>query len=458
MSLKTLYDDVNMDFTDQWDWRIVRSGVTPFIFDFQGQKHMFSNRGIEVVDDVSPVGGFFTYVIDHAESPGMGLLTLSTEAKYAEVLARKNLEEAGELNSEGVLHVFEKRKLDGGQISVFYEIMPRDKHIGLRELYMNSEKGLVYADTVSLLYGLLKKKGKGAHALALHLPGAIVLVAGKAGDVHLARRYTLVGDDAQALNEGIFALQQDLVALEKNLGQRINQVDWIEGLTWTLNLSHPDVDIPLVPYPLHEFALNGEQSWSALPTAVSQAPKSAVIGPKEESYLRPLEMAERWMWVLFLALAIVAGIGVFTMRGATENVRNTIAAQKNKIKAIEQQLKSRAVNVEFEDVGPALKLAKNYRQAAIYPPFGEMWNYLASLRPQYIRVDGLEFKYIDTGVLVHLEGQVEMDITTAQQGFTSYLKDIEKQGFTIVTQQVNLDLEGNYYTLDALWPLKKQGE
>ena len=146
------------------------------------------------------------------------------------------------------------------------------------------------------------------------------------------------------------------------------------------------------------------------------------------------------------------------MKGATENVRANIQAKKSRIHEIEAALKAQAVNVEFEDVGPALALAKDYRQAAVYPPFGEMWNYLASLRPQFIRVDGMEFKYIEKGVHVHLEGQVEMDITMAQQGFTSFTEKLEKQGFKVVTQQVNLDLEGNYYSLDALWPLKKKGE
>ncbi|BBD08708.1 hypothetical protein [Desulfovibrio ferrophilus] len=448
-------DEADADYTDQWGWRILKSSVTPFVFDYNNQKHMVSSRGIEWIEDVSSMGRYFTYLIDYPDSPGMGLLTLSTEAKYADVLARKNLEELGELNTEGVLQVYSKRKLEGGQISVFYEILPRDKHVGLSEVYNSYNHGFVVSDTVSLLYGLLKKQGKGAHAMALHLPGAIILVAGKNGNVHLARRYSLIGDDAQALNEGIFALEQDLVALEKNIGQRISHVDWIEGLTWTLNLARPDVDIPLVPYPLHEFAMDGEQVWSALPSAVSKASLAAAIGPKEELYLRPLEMAEKWMWAVFLALAIVAGVGFYSMQGITEGVRARSQDMKNKMKVAEAEIRSRAVNVEFDDVGPAMQLAKDFSQAALYPPFGELWNYMASIRPAYMRVDGLEFGYGKDGVTIRLEGQVEMDITVAQQGFTKFIENLEQEGFKVVSQEVNLDLEGNYYSLDALWPVKK---
>jgi len=56
---------------------------------------------------------------------------------------------------------------------------------------------------------------------------------------------------------------------------------------------------------------------------------------------------------------------------------------------------------------------------------------------------------------VRLEGQVEMDITAAQQGFTKFIENLEQEGFKVVNQEVNLDLEGNYYSLDALWPVKK---
>lgn len=445
----------DVDFTDQWGWRVVKSAVTPFVFDYNSQKHMVSNRGIERIDDVAVLGRYFTYLIDYPESPGMGLLTLSTEAKYAGVLARKNLEEIGELNTEGVLQIYSSRKLEGGQISVFYEILPRDKHVGLSELYNSDPHGFVISDTVSLLNGLLKKQGKGTHALALHLPGSIILVAGKNGNAHLARRYSLLGDDTQALTEGIYALEQDLVALERNIGQRISHVDWIEGLTWSLNLARPDVDIPLVPYPLHEFAMDGEQVWSALPTALSKASLAAALGPKEEMYLRPLELAEKWLWAVFLSLAIVAGIGLYSMKGITQTVRAHAEVMKANMKAVEAEIRSRAVNVAFEDVGPALKLSQDFSQAALSPSFGELWNYLASLRPDYIRVDGLEFAYGAEGVSVRMEGQVEMDITAAQQGFTRFIENLEHEGFKVVSQEVNLDLEGNFYSLDALWPVKK---
>jgi hypothetical protein len=51
-----------------------------------------------------------------------------------------------------------------------------------------------------------------------------------------------------------------------------------------------------------------------------------------------------------------------------------------------------------------------------------------------------------------------MDISTAQHGFVKFVSSLESQGFTIQSKQIDLGLEGNYYSLNALWPLKKKGD
>lgn len=452
------YVDPNADYSAEWGWRTKSSGFQAFVFSLHGNKLLFSPRGVEPIDEVGGIGRYFKYLTDYADSPGMGILTLNTESKYAEVLARKQLEEAGELSAEGILHVFSKRKLEGGQISVFYEILPRDRYVGMSETYAGYPQGFVILDTVSLLYGLLKHHGRGAHVLALHIPGAIIMVAGKNGDVYLSRRYTLVGDDGDALVEGIFALEQDVAALEKNLGQRISHINWIEGLTGTLNLPRPDVEIPLVPYPVHRLQHGGETVWSALPEAMQAAPMAAILGPKEERLLRPLELAEKYVWAAMLAVALVAFVGYSYVATAKGEVMQRLASMQSANNALDSQLASRAGSLAFQDVTAAAQTASDIRTAALAPPLGEMWNYLSSLRPDYMRVDGLEFTYQPDGVAVRLEGQVEMDISTAQHGFVKFVSSLESQGFTIQSKQIDLGLEGNYYSLNALWPLKKKGD
>lgn len=451
-------EETDADYTADWGWRTVRGSFRPFVFESLDEQYMFSSGGIQRVESLEGMNKFFRYLVDYPDAMGMGLLTLSAERRYADVLARKQLEEAGELNPEGHLHVFDKRKLEDGQQSVFYEVLPRDKYATLNQEYTSSTHGFVFYDTVSLLFGLLKKRGKGVHALALHLPGTILLVAGRDGKVHLARRYTLIGDDAQAFAEGIFALEQDLGALEKNIGQRIGQAEWIEGMTTTLNLPLPSVDIPLVPMPLHELDLDGERVWTALPQAMNEVPMKAILGPKEELWLRPLERAEKWVWAVLLAVAVVTGAGVYTMLDATQRSQATLQTLRNTISMKEADVQALATDEQVENVGPAAELAADFTKAALNPPFGEMWNFLASLRPQYVRVDGLEFNYVDEGVAVRMEGQVEMDLTTAQQGFTRFLKRLEESGFIIESQKVDLGLEGNFYALNALWPVKEKGE
>lgn len=83
---------------------------------------------------------------------------------------------------------------------------------------------------------------------------------------------------------------------------------------------------------------------------------------------------------------------------------------------------------------------------------------MSTIRPDYIRVDGLEFVYGANEINMRLEGQVEMDLSVAQHGFNRFVKTLETEGFTIQEQRIDLGLEGNYYSVNAQWPLKSKGD
>lgn len=442
-------------YGEAWNWKEDRSGFRPFVFQFMSELYRFSRGRVDRIDDMGSMSGYFTYLAHYEEAPGLGLLTLNTELRYANVLARKRLEELGELTPEGVLKVFASRKLEGGQVSVFYEVLPRDKHVAITETYNSYGPGFIIHDTVSLLYGLLKRAGRGVHAYALHLPGNIVLVAGSNGNVHLTRRYTLVGEDEQAIIEGIHALSQDLQAMERNMGQKLDKVDWIQGLAWDLEIPKPAVEVALNPWPMQRMTLDGQEVWSALPMAIAKSQNAAAIGPKEEMYLRPLEQAEKFIWALLLALAIVAAFGAFSMQGVSSDMQASARSMRSQMNAMEADIQARKVEAEFSALEPTLQLAGNFKQAAVSPPFGEMWNYLASLKPEEIRVDGLDFSYQPESVVLRIEGEVQRDLSGAQFIFNSFLEDLEKGGFNVVSQQLDLDVDGNFYSLNLGWDLKK---
>jgi len=442
-------------YGEAWSWKEDRSGFKPFVFQYMNETYRFSKGRVDRIDDMAAMSGYFTYLTHYSESPGLGLLTLNTEPRYAKVLARKRLEELGELTPEGVLKVFDTRKLEGGQVSVFYEVLPRDRHVAITETYSSYGAGFIIHDTVSLLYGLLKRAGRGVHAYALHLPGSIVLVAGSNGNVHLTRRYTLVGEDEQAIIEGIHALTQDLQSMERNMGQKLDKVEWIEGLAWDLEIPKPAVEVTISAWPMQKLTLDGEEVWSALPMAVARSQQAAAIGPKEEMYLRPLEKAEKFIWALLLALAIVAGFGAYSMMGVSSDMQASARTMRSQMNAMEADIQARKVEAEFSALEPTLDLAQSFKLAAVSPPFGEMWNYLASLKPEEIRVDGLDFGYQPQMVVVRLEGEVLRDLSSAQFVFNAFLEDLEQGGFDVVSHELDLDVEGNFYSLNLGWDLKK---
>ncbi len=443
---------------EQWEWRISRSEFTPLLLEIQGNKYkMTPQQGLALAEGTADMEEYFIYLVDYNQSPGMGQLILSTEFKYAEPMARKALEAAGELNSGGVLRIYDKSRIPGGQVRLTYEILPREEFSHLGDAYLSSKNGFIAMSTVSFLVSEIQRRRKGVHVFALHLPESILVVAGKRGTVFLSRRYTLFGEDEQSVYEGISMVVQDLRELEKTIGANFQQVEWITALSGALNLKRLDFEFIFSPQPLHEFTLGQFQFWSALPSALKEVSSKAVLVPKEEKLLRFLERKEKWALAVLLAFFVVFVVVAFQSFMRTSSLHAEGEQLSSLLDQSRAEANVRAGEINFSDIEPTYELSEAINQAAFYPPFGEVWNQLALARPEAVRVDGLEFSYGENkDVVVRIEGQVEQDLATAKSTLMEFVKNIEARGYEILGQHIKLDIEGSYFNLDARLPVEQK--
>ncbi len=267
------------------------------------------------------------------------------------------------------------------------------------------------------------------------------------------QRYSLYGQDDESLAEVVTALVQDVVLLEDNLGMHVNQINWIEALTFDLNVRVPKTQIPLSAWPVTRLAWDGREVWSALPALADRVPVTASVGPKDEKYLKPLDTAVNWLLAAGILLTLAFGAGAYLFSSALDQLK----ADVGKVEAVyhrkQGELRAMTVALDYLDTDSFLRTALAVEQAMLAPTMGEMWNVLAATRPHAFQVQSVELRYERDNVLVRLEGTLQESIGRAQEAFAGYIAEMERMGFVLVEQNLNIAPEQSDYVLQFQWPI-----
>lgn len=453
-------EEVVLEFAGGWVVR--RPGrYQPFAFDDGQARILFQGARISPLENLDDAGGYLHYLADFPEAQSLGLLDVNSAQKYAPVMARKRLEEQGLLSSDGYFHSYYMHRKSRNEVSVFYQVLPRLRWEQLNRSYRQYPAGFILYDCLGLLYGALQSMGgRRSHALAMHLGESILLLVGRGKEVYIARRYAMFGDSRAALNEGVQSIRRDIELSQRNLAGEIDVIHWIEPLTRNLAWQPPPGGVPVKPMPLARMRMGDAEIYSALPPLFNKISPEAALGPKEERWLRPLELAEKWLWIGLALIILAAGGGGLLLK---ENLRlandrlDMLALQSEAVEARMPKLPDYGT----EGLQPALNLAHSLDAAAHSPTMSELWNRVSSAKNQDIRVNRFDIYYdaaVPTNPQVVLEGEIELPLTESQQAYNAFLNRLETQGFMVEGQNLQLDLAGNVYEIHLRYaPVGGQG-
>ncbi|PTN31930.1 hypothetical protein [Desulfonatronum sp. SC1] len=413
---------------------------------------MIRNDSVAELATITNCPDHSVYLADLDQS--FGLQNITGDPKYAAILIRKELEDKGELTTEGKLFVHDVRKIESTQSVVLYSIFPRQKYMGLATAYQDHPLGFVLYDPVGLLSGLLRTMPtKQTHALALRMATSFFLMVGKRDEVMLVRRYILFGQDEQSLTETIQAMDQDLTEIQGNLGVQIKQLDWIETLCDSLDIHLPTTRVPVSPWPVVQLKQGEQAAWSALPDLAHRIPVQTSVGPREELYLKPLDTAVNWLLAAGILLTLAFLVGSFLYKPAPEQLRANMGQLESALYRELETLHAMEVQLGSLDAQNFLFIAEAVEQATLAPTMGKMWNMLAEAKPPNLYMHDMELRYESDLVLVRLEGTLNEPIGRAHEVFDAYIARMKHMGFALTDQNLLIDLNQIGFILHLEWPI-----
>ncbi len=425
-----------------------------FVFESREGRFLFSGSGINILEENEPVHAYCQVVADFYGSPGPGVMMVEGNHKYAAVLGRRKLQQQGEITDEFVLHPMQNLKVGKNQSALFYQFVPRADQTRLLLESEKSPEGFLLHDTVGLLAGLLKKmKRDGPVALALHLPEAMMVVAGDRKRVIWARRYALAGEDLPALADGFEVISQDLQIARREAGMDIREVLWIESLTRALIWPEdPSEEIRFTRLPVFGLRQGEAVVYSSLPGLMGMVPQSLALSEPADRILVEVGHWEKWILAgVFSLTLMLAGAGVWMHRhvGGLEDQARQLASQKRTLRRTYSSLTA-SVGFTREEQARAVdasKAAARVQRVEQSVPLAAVWNGLAGLRPASCRIQALELTYENTLAKLRLEGVIDLGLTQAQAVYSSFLAALEKKGFVVKQQNFQMDMDSNFFSM-----------
>lgn len=428
-----------------------------FILDTEKGAMLFDRETTHLLSGQQLPDTELIYITDFFTSPGPGILELHGNAKYAEFLARKQLQDSGELSDDLQLQVLFREKINKQGCRVGYTLFTQEKSKALFELHKKSRQGFLLYDSAAAaceIYTNLKKKGP--FALVLHLPQALILAAGDQKYPAQLRRYVLTGEEQIFLPDAITAIDADLRMLEQDMGRSLSEVCWLEGLS-SFDIQETELSWQRTTHflPVQEFKFKDQALYSGVGHVLDKLKLSQTLLPKNERRTYPLLRAEPWLWIIFLAGGLFLAATTFTLRQTlqTLDIKETnLYREQTKLAEEIQNTLSKAekkiADIKLEEEHLA-DLAKNLHQAHNAPSISRIWNVLAKNKSTYLDVKAWQVDFFESYFELRLEGEIPLEPDQAQRILTECIARLEKSDFTMLNKTLNLNLDTNKFTLQA---------
>jgi hypothetical protein len=426
---------------------------SPFVLECsEGRFELSSNRARLMSPD-EVLSHWHTLVVDFFTAPGPGnVLVESASPKYAHVLAKRTLLRNGELTQDMELHPLVRKAIAPGQVMLTYQLMPSQHLNRLKTQFTGSARGFLLHDTVTLLFGLLYCQPKDTTTtLTLHLPKSLVLLCGRNGGLLWSRRYTLSEDHGDDFQISVDAVMADMKQAARDGGFEIQRNIWIEG--WSRRPLLPPAAAESFEFMPVTALQCGETTWySALPGMVGQATGKTSLTALPDRLAARLQPLEKWIWATSLALALMTGAAGWWGHGLADRMEarlQGLVLEKAELESVQTELGAANTlsDEDRETIERGVSMAQTLKNARSATPLADLWNLISQMRPQSCTIQSIEINYEGKTAMIGLEGTVDAGLNQARSLYSEFLSRLNQSGFQIVRQELQLDMDTNYFTL-----------
>ena len=395
---------------------------------------------IEEVEDLTNIRGnrLFVSDLDGAISRAM---TIEAPYKYAEVMVKKHLQEAGEFDEPITVVTHWKKKKDANATDIFFTALATRLYYQYIDQIKAHEDSILLFPLYSVLYGVLKRmrmRGPDISAVIFQHDRYADLIIGSGKRIFYANRSVAFDDNEEQISSLWGMVMSDIEQTEKGFRIKVKKIlmlNWLNSHAWP-NLPD-DTDHELSYMKEEALFLNGESfSVSFLKALRMQSASDSVSGTIEKAsycFQRSLPCLN----IIFFLFILTFIIGCLWC--------------DHKAGLIETDLKNRRAQVSvpvmgddisnipsYEDHFAFIKELDQYRKS---PSFKQLINDLSSSFPEGMFADIVKADYTGNELNVEVFARIKAPFDTAYKSCQRFSRAMLRKGYTLEKSEFNTAIQ-----------------
>lgn len=421
------------------------------IVELDGSLHQVSGDTLLPVDDLRSLSGDIWLATDFQEAMSR-VMTVEGPGKYAEMLVRRKLQEAGEFEEAVEIFTHWKQKRGKNATEIFFTAVPsRLSRFYLEELPAQAGISLVFS-MYGVLWDVIKRtRSKAPMAVVLrHDRFAEVLVASRER-VYFANRCVAFDTENEQLDALWTTIQADIEAVEEEHHvqvSRIMRLDWLDTLespNWPEEWQNRLFQIS--PEVLQHDGASHAVTWPQ----VLKEPSAL----QSESYWQEklLHYAQKWAPLVNGGMALAAILLLVTMAGyrwSAGQLQRQADQVKARIGQIHLSLPQESMDPQFDGLLEFVgKLDRHYSA----PSYQQIIEDLTLSPFKTLALNRLKVEFNADRIRMELYGDIEAPFDRAHAGYQGYLKRLNARGYVVEESRFETEISKSQIMLKLTRPL-----
>lgn len=400
-----------------------------YIIELDGKTYRLSGNRLEPINapkDAPDTGD--VWLVSDLENALTRKMTVNAPLRYAEIIARKAMQESGEFDEPVSLITHWKARVDRTTTDILFTALPTRLYTQYRAWATQRDHAVLLFPLFVVLQGVLKRMaGTKPLAVFFHHDRFVDILIGDKNKIVYANRCAAV-DNSQEQSVVLWDMvRADLRKVESENNIRVDRV---------LALNWADAN-PVPPWPPEEnrtllsigkrtvFLEAQKYTVSFLEALRMQSPWQS-HAPAGEKLLYSVERLRPALNFLFLTAVTFFMAGTLWYHGRSESLSRQAAVLKGRLAAMHRQVPLE--KIPYQDVMSFVRQLERYHTQ---PGFRHVINDISAAVPSGVSVQVFKADYVDNALHVEIFGRADSSFGDAYTGFQSLTEALQHKGYHV---------------------------
>lgn len=416
-----------------------------YTIELDGINYYFSGDRLEQIVDLKDIKGDKLFVSDMQEAITR-TMTLEAPVKYAEVMARRKLQETGEFEEPASIITHWKKKRGKNTADIFFTALPTRLFYQYFDRIRDHEDSVILFPLFSILYCVLKRmRPQEPVAVIFQHSRFADLIIGTKNRVYYAERCVSFDTSEEQISALWDTVKTDIKTVETE--NRI-KVSNILLLKWIDSGSEPEweEDMGNKFYSMEEevITFNGkEYQLSFLKALRVISGVKGISSPIEKTFYYTRKWAPSLNALFFLAGLLLLG-GYFWYNQKVDLLQKDLLSLEGKKAAIQMKAKQEIPKIEYKETFSFVRDLAFFQRA---PSYKEVINDISGGLSSGMSIDVLKMDYSKDEMMVEIFGKVKASFGMAYTGYQTFVDMLTQKGYRVKESRFDTEISSSEFLI-----------